>query len=395
MVPSATPLRGHVCVFTSVHPTDDVRVATKFASSFLNAGFRVTWIGPNILAHGTDTRDPRISYLTIPAPTSRLARLRGVGHLLRLVFQQRDVDWWYVPDPDAAWVLCRMRGHLRGRIIFDVHEVFHTGHMDTWVGKDRYPKLREAVRRAIADAARRSDLLIGVSEAVLQPYRSPATRTRVVANYAPAWFGEESPRDGDGPRSGLRFFHGNISSYNGTGIVVEAFRSFMEEHPDAAAELILLASEDAAMRSMVDRVVAENPSLSVRVLDRRPHAEMPALLRSCHVGLIAYGRDLGAASFPNRLFEYLACGLAVIAPTYSPLIRDVLQAESVGFSADFEDPSEVAAAMAWCLDNPAQLADMRGRARPTFLRDFNWQAEFSGLLSAMDRLGNPREGSAT
>ena len=34
----------HVCVFTTAHPWDDVRVKSKFVDSFLAAGDRVTWI---------------------------------------------------------------------------------------------------------------------------------------------------------------------------------------------------------------------------------------------------------------------------------------------------------------------------------------------------------------
>ena len=37
---------GHVCVFTSAHPTDDVRVNSKIAASLLQAGYSVSWVGP-------------------------------------------------------------------------------------------------------------------------------------------------------------------------------------------------------------------------------------------------------------------------------------------------------------------------------------------------------------
>ena len=39
---------GHVCIVTSAHPLDDVRVHTKFAESFLQNGWDVSWVGPDI-----------------------------------------------------------------------------------------------------------------------------------------------------------------------------------------------------------------------------------------------------------------------------------------------------------------------------------------------------------
>lgn len=371
-----------MCVFTSAHPLDDVRVATKFATSFLAAGFRVTWIGPQLVAHGQHVGDPRIAYLTQPAPRSRAQRFLGLARQLRAARSLHDVDWWYVPDPDAALALSKIRKLLSGRIIFDVHEVFHTGHMDSWVGPDRLPKLRELVRRAIRSAAAGSDILVGVSDAVLDPYRSKRTASRVVANFAPSWFADDVEPSLP-PAAGVRFFHGNLTAGNGGAVVADAFRLLHENGAAGDSEMVFMASQDSTLMDRVSRWTAERPDLGIRVLHRRPHIEMPALMRSCDVGLVAYGRDLGAASFPNRLFEYMACGLAVLAPSYSPLIAEVLTREGIGLTADFEDAAQVASAMARFIAHRDQLEAMKSRARTAFLAEYNWQHEFDGLLRQM------------
>ena len=114
-----------------------------------------------------------------------------------------------------------------------------------------------------------------------------------------------------------------------------------------------------------------------------PHDLMPALLGSQDVGMIAYQRDLGVDSLPNRLFEYMAAGLAVLAPSYSPEIASILEEERVGLSADFEDPVDIARALTWCLDHPEDLAAMGVRAREAFLTRYNWDAEAERLVAAM------------
>ena len=108
----------------------------------------------------------------------------------------------------------------------------------------------------------------------------------------------------------------------------------------------------------------------------RPHEQMPKVLSSCDVGMIAYGRRLGEGSLPNRLFEYMAAGVAVLAPEYATEISSIVVAEGVGITADFEDPSDVARAILWLLAHPAERHAMGVRARQAFLRRHNWSCDF-------------------
>jgi glycosyltransferase involved in cell wall biosynthesis len=110
---------------------------------------------------------------------------------------------------------------------------------------------------------------------------------------------------------------------------------------------------------------------------------MPDFLARCDVGVIAYGRDLGERSLPNRLFEYMAAGLAVLAPSYAVDIRQIVEEEGIGRTADFEKPEEVAEAMRWFSENRRQTEEMGRLARKAFLERHNWDAEFDRLTEAM------------
>jgi glycosyltransferase involved in cell wall biosynthesis len=131
-------------------------------------------------------------------------------------------------------------------------------------------------------------------------------------------------------------------------------------------------------------------------LDLRPGVpmqQMPDVLRACDAGLIAYGRDLGVDSLPNRLFEYMAAGIPIIAPFYAAEIARVVEGEQCGLLADFENPASVADAIVMLRSNPEMCRAMGRRARSAFLARHNWEVEVAPLLEAI-RGWFPEERSA-
>lgn len=99
--------------------------------------------------------------------------------------------------------------------------------------------------------------------------------------------------------------------------------------------------------------------------------------------MIAYGRTLGVGSLPNRLFEYMARGLAILAPSYSREIREIVEAEGIGRTVDFEDPAAVSGELAWFAAHRDDTREMGERARGAFVERFSWEAEFERLIDAM------------
>jgi glycosyltransferase involved in cell wall biosynthesis len=102
--------------------------------------------------------------------------------------------------------------------------------------------------------------------------------------------------------------------------------------------------------------------------------------------MIAYGRALGIDSLPNRLFEYLAAGLAILAPSYAVEIAAIVDDDRVGVLIDFEDPQAVVKAFIWLEENPQEVRAMGDRAREAFLAKYNWDVEADRLVDRMREL---------
>jgi len=177
--------------------------------------------------------------------------------------------------------------------------------------------------------------------------------------------------------------HGRANLSQGTQIVLEALK---------LAKVQVPALKCIMFNSFIEGIDANNANefkktvsaLGVtEIVDLRkgvPMQAMPAILQGCDAGLIAYGRKLGADSLPNRLFAYMAVGMPVIAPVYSPEINRIPQTEKCGIAVDFENPASVAEAIIHLSQEAQECREMGQRAREAFLKRHNWEVEVQPVI---------------
>lgn len=377
----------HVCIVTTAHPLDDVRVNSKIAASFVERGFKVSWVGPDIsFFKDSSERNPQIAYFLTKPNSTRVDRVMSSRRIEKLALAVPDVDWYYSPDPDSIGVSIRAARKTGARVLFDIHEMYHGALLDRWTHGLKVGALQEVVRRRIATMCRRCDLVIGVNESVLRPYVEPGQRAIVVRNCAPRWFADRAVARNGSPSSGpMVFMHGKGGTDRGTPVVLDALSALAGQ--PATARVVMFADATGGTTAggpvLAAEVAARDLGEAVWLHEPVTHEAMPAVLAQCDVGIIAYGRGLGEDSLPNRIFEYMAAGLAVLTPSYAREIRRIVDEEKCGIVVDFEDPLAVAAAIRELADDRPQVRDMGERARVAFLARHNWDVEFSKLLEAM------------
>lgn len=387
----------HVCIVTTAHPIDDVRVNNKIAHAFKSAGFKVTWVGPGHAFFDQDNynRDG-IEFLLTPPLKGRFDRLASRFRVRRLASTVKNVDVYYSPDPDSGPISVDLAKRNGAKSVFDIHEIYHGTNLDKWLFGFRLQPIRDFVRKGIARTCSRADLVMGVSDAVLDPVFPDRARRLVVRSCAPAWFANGPMADvcGEG-RTQLRLMHGKGHLAYGTGKVLEALRIVKQRGPHPS--VVVMASAEPSADPTIQTLTPIAEGLGVMdALDIRkgvPLQEMPGILRSCDAGMISYGRGLGVDILPNRLFEYLALGLPVIAPSYAVEVAKIIEAEQCGLLVDFEDPQAIAEAIIRLQSDRALCRDMGRRGKEGFLARHNWEVEVEPLLQAI-RAWGPARGRA-
>lgn len=373
----------HLCVLTTAHPLDDVRVTTKIVGAYLEAGWRVSWVGPDhSFFAGEEYRVPGVEYHLTPPSRNRLDRVRSAQRVDAAARGVHDIDWWYSPDPDAAATAVRVARRQGGRVVFDVHEEFHGAMLDRWTFGRPVPAVREAMRRRVAATAAACDVVVGVNEAVLTPYTRGHANAFQVRNCAPRSFAASVPAAAAAPAHPMRVMHGKGLPGNGTPVVLEAVARVSGVEVVVFPGMGPAASAPRWMPDLDDRIDALGVRDSVILHDAVTHDAMPGVLAGCRVGLVAYGRDMGVSSLPNRLFEYMSAGMAVIVPSYAVEMSALVEREGIGLACDMEDPAALAAALTRLRDEPDLAAEMGRRALAAFSERHCWEAEIGRMLEA-------------
>lgn len=88
---------------------------------------------------------------------------------------------------------------------------------------------------------------------------------------------------------------------------------------------------------------------------------------------------------PNKLFEYMAAGLPIIASDF-PLWREIIDGAGCGLLVDPYDTRAIAEAIDWILDNPDQAESMGRRGRDAVSAYYNWSSEAEKLMAVYDQL---------
>jgi glycosyltransferase involved in cell wall biosynthesis len=90
-------------------------------------------------------------------------------------------------------------------------------------------------------------------------------------------------------------------------------------------------------------------------------------------------------SLPNKLFQYMAAGLPVLASAL-PQMTEIVEGSEAGVTVDTRDVRAIAAALRRLFDDPAGLGRMGASARRAVEDRYNWSTSASTLLSVYARL---------
>jgi glycosyltransferase involved in cell wall biosynthesis len=334
--------RPDVSVLSSGHDVADARLHRE-VDALRRAGLRVEVLGLGVAAAGP----PGALVRTAPrrGPAGRAARsvalpMRARGRLLLTL------------DPDlvpAAWLAARV---LRRPLVVDVHEDYAALLADRAWARGALGLLGVGARAVVGTStalAGRADLTL-VADDQVPPGRA---RQRLVLRNLPDLRMLPAPS----PRDGLRALYvGDLRASRGLFTMVDAVAAA----PGWSVDLVgpVAAADESRLRG----VLAADPGTGERV---RLHGRLPPrraweLAAGAAAGLVLLeSTPAFAASMPTKLYEYLACGLAVLA---SPLPRQAALVQAAGAGVVVADAAAAAAALrVWSAD-PSALDACRDAA---------------------------------
>jgi glycosyltransferase involved in cell wall biosynthesis len=364
-----------VCHVTTVHERFDVRIYYKQCRTLASAGLDVSLLVADGL--GDETREGVRIRDAGPRPTSRLKRMTTGVVRMRSLAIEMDADLYHLHDPELLplGLFLKRRGK---KVIFDSHEDYVADMLvKPYLKLGSARLISFAFRGFQAFAARRIDLVIAATPNIADIYTRLGARVEIINNYPLA---EEIASEATASRQDAVIYAGAITSIRGFPRIIDAIGM-------CESDATLFLAGPFTDKTAEQKCHASPGWARTRALGVLPRARMHQEMSRCLAGLVVLEPvPTFVVSRPNKLFEYMANGLAVIASDF-PAWREIVEGTGCGICVDPADAAAIARAIDSMIADPQWTMQMGRNGRRAVTEIFNWTTEGDRLLTAYRSLG--------
>jgi glycosyltransferase involved in cell wall biosynthesis len=274
----------------------------------------------------------------------------------------------------------------RARTVLEVNApvIDHPGSMKTSIDRVLIFQPLKRWRERICE---RADLIVTPSAAVLPPNTPASKVVRLEWGADTDRFRPDvgQPQPFEPPATTVAVFAGAFRTWHGAINLARAIRELRSRgRSDVGAVFIGSGPELESVRD--DAADLPNVLFTGAV----PHAKMPAYLAAADVGVAPFDvgahrpLSLGFYWSPLKIFEYMAAGLPVVAPSVDR-IPSLVSHGREGLLYDPTRPGGLADALERLTD-PALRRTLGAAARERAVREYSWKAHCEALVGAIERL---------
>lgn len=340
--------RKMVCILSFSTIVQDARVLRQI--EYLSSHYDITVVG-----HGPAPAG--VKYIEVPAFTT-VSKLLAVVWLLLGKLAPRAYEAWYwstrrhraayqammATKPDAIhandWnalpVAVRVAEKTGARVVFDAHE-----YAPLQFGNRRLRVFlyTPAIRYMLGKYTRRADAAMTVCAPIAERYRDEFGLSMMVVMNAPALSGEKPQERKINPEQIRLIHHGGALRDRNLGLMIEAIAQAGKRfHLD-----FMLLPTDPAYLDELKRLAEERAPGRVAFVDPVPPAQIVQTLQKYDIGfgVIDATNYNYLMALPNKLFDFVAAGLAVVTGP-SPAMVALIEEYDFGVASPTFDPRDIA-----------------------------------------------------
>lgn len=359
------------CHLTSVHPINDVRIFGKECISLVHYGFDVTLIACSSEEFEDTINGIKRIILNVPIK-NRIQRFFKRSKAVYKKAIEVNADIYHIHDPELLPVAYRLKRKGK-KVIYDSHEDLPRQiSYKNWI-----PNILQKPFSFISEMvenfyAKRMDGIVTVSAYIKQRFDKIHNKVVVCHNYASLSEFGEKPIWNEQKRIHVCYV-GAISLIRGINNIIVASQK-------AGVTLEIagpIISKELRNQLKVNNVIYHGYADRDKVKN---------IFSNSYAGLVTF---LPAPNHnnanPNKLFEYMAGGIPVIASNFTPW-KTIIEENKLGIAVNPESIVEITNAITYLDQNKAIAKQMGENGRKAFEEKFNWNIEEKKLINLYNEL---------
>lgn len=350
---------------TSVHTRYDTRIFKKECISLAEAGFDVSLIvcdglGDEVIDNikiydaGNYNKSPRLKRARL-APKKIYKKILEIGK----------ADVVHFHDPELIY-LGKKLARKGLKVIYDSHEnlpkqIMSKPYIPSWARKI----IACYMNRLELSAAKKFFAILTVTDEIKERFISVNKQSLLVRNFPVL----QSFNEPDFSKKDLSFMYaGGVTTIRGA-----------KEMALAGAKTGIAINVYGPVDSDIVEFAKKYPLF--KLLGTIKQEELIKQYQIASIGFILFYKVPNhIVCSPNKLFEYMASGIAVIASDI-PMWKEVIEEYKCGLCVNPYDVNAIADAMNYMKNHPKEVEQMGRNGRKAVLEHFSWESEKETLIN--------------
>jgi len=379
-----------VCMLTSVHPPFDPRIFHKEAQTLVQAGYEVTLIAP----HDKKSENvDGVQIMGLPRYKRRFYRPLNWWRILRMALRQK-ADVYHFHDPELLPIGLWLQWWTGRPVVYDAHEHYP----DTILVREW---ILLPARKPISSLFNFIELHLGAlfsavavaDDEVEARFQKVSSRVVKLYNFPLQHiFRTEQNAEAESFERPNSVVHvGLLSKERGVWIMLDAISDLINIYNlDLTLTLVGRPSSLTLEKQVKNCVQARGIASHIELVGQVSHVEVPRYTRRARVGWVPWQPvEKHCKNIPTKMFEYMACGLPIVASDLPPIRRFIAES-ACGILVNATNAHEHAEAILYLLDHPDEAQRMGENGRKAVKEKYNWESEGRKLLRLYEELLSAR-----
>ena len=369
-----------ICEISSMHPWADDRVFERACTGFAREGHDVTYI----VTHKGSPKINGVKFKGIK-PRTGISRRLISSFEATIMALKTDADVYHFHDPDLLPFILILK--LFGKkVIYDIHENYIV-RFQQWGMPWLTIKVLTFLFRALENnVIRFLDGIIVTTQTMGDMFQRYARQTLVVRNVVDVdrlkGVNLDEPKY---PYPDL-LISGTNSPARNCREAVMALKFLKDKAPEAKLRFVGNYDPEGYaedLKTLAKEIGVEENLILEGMVPWGKNFERVARSR---IGCVFYEHnDNNQVTTPNRLYEYMFCGIPILAEDF-PELRKVVEEIDCGVLVNSSSPESIAEGAMKLLNDPERAKQMGQNGRKAVLEKYNFQHEMDAMIDMFSKL---------